>query len=63
MVWNIFIGRLGLAAWPCSLPELLNTCSLAEYGRLEKVLDFLATTKNISLVNIFLILNPKRNSY
>jgi len=34
---------------------------LAEYGRLEKILDFLATSENI--INILLILNPKHRSY
>jgi len=30
---------------------------------LGKVLDFLATTKNISVINVLLILNPKHSSY
>jgi len=52
----------------CSLPgyapsQLLYTCSLAEYEKLEKVLDFIATIENISVINILLILNPKHNSY
>jgi len=41
--------------------QLLHT--LAEYGRLEKVLDFIATTENISVINILLALNPKHCSY
>jgi len=40
-----------------------STCSLAEYKKLEKVLDFLSTTENISVINILLILNPKHSSY
>jgi len=62
MVWNISIGRLGYL--PGYAPsQLLHTCSLAEHGRPEKVLDFLATTKNISVTNIILVLNPKHSSY
>jgi len=38
-------------------PQLLHTCSLAEYEKLEKVLDFTAT-ENIIFMNIFLVLNP-----
>jgi len=30
---------------------------------LEKVLDFIAITENISVINILLILNPKHSSY
>ena len=41
----------------------LYTCSLAEYGRLEKVFDFTATTENISVINILLTLYPKHGSY
>jgi len=43
--------------------QLLHTCSSAERGRLEKVLGFLATTKNGSVINILLILNPNHSSY
>jgi len=50
----------GLSAWLCS-PQLLHTCSLAECEKLEKVLDFTATTEN-SVINIPL-LNPKHSSY
>jgi len=42
---------------------LLHTCSLAEYKKPEKVLDFLTTTENILVMNTFLILNPKDSSY
>jgi len=44
-------------------PQLLHTCSLAEYEKLEKVLDIIATTENISVINILLLLNPKHSSY
>jgi len=59
MVWNISIGQLGYLSG-CATSQLLHTCSLAEYGKLKKVLDFIATTKNI---NILLTLNPKHSSY
>jgi len=39
--------------------QLLHTCSLAEYKKLEKVLDFTVTTENISIINI-LVINPKQ---
>jgi len=61
MAWNISVGQLGLAAWLCSLLHV--SCSFAEYRRLEKVLDFLATTENIHVFNVFLVLNPKHSSY
>jgi len=48
----------------CAPSQLLHTCSLAEYGRLEKkIIDFIATTKNISVINMLLVLNPKHSSY
>jgi len=62
MVWNISIGQLGCLS-VCAHSQLLHTCSLAEYGKLEKVLDFIPTTKNITVFNIFLELNPKHSSY
>jgi len=37
----------------CAPSQLLHPCSLAEHGRLEKVLDFLATTKSISVLSTF----------
>jgi len=43
--------------------QLLHTCSLAEYEKQEKVLDFIATTVNISVISILLILNAKHSSY
>jgi len=47
----------------CAPSQLPHNCSLAEYGRLEKGLDFLATTRNISVINILLVLNPKHSRY
>jgi len=47
----------------CAPSQLLHTCSSAEYEKLEKVLDFIATTENISVINILLVLNPKYSSY
>jgi len=62
IVWNISTGHLScISGYAPS--QLLHTCSLAEYGRLEKVFDFLAATKNISVINILLILNLKHSSY
>jgi len=49
MLWNISIGQHGLSVWPCK--------------KLEKVLDFIAATENISVVNILLTPNPKHSSY
>jgi len=62
MVWYISIGQLG---YPSGYAPfwLLHTCSLAEYEKLEKVLDFVATPKSISVINILLLLNPKLSSY
>jgi len=61
MIWNISIGQLG--SLPGSAPsQLPHTCSLAEYEKLEKVLHFIATTENVSVINI-LLLNPKYSSY
>jgi len=61
MVWNISVAQLGWLAGNAP-SQLLHTCSLAEYEKLEKVLDFTATTENISVINI-LLLNPKHSSY
>jgi len=44
-------------------PSSCTPCPSAEYEKLEKVLDFLATTKNISVINILLVLNPNHSSY
>ena len=52
MVWNISVDQLRL-----------ETCSLTEYGELEFVLDFIATTENVSVTNIVLIVNPKHSIY
>jgi len=58
---DISIGQLGSLSG-CAPSQLLHTCSLAEREEVEKVLDFLATTKNISVINILLVLNPKHSS-
>jgi len=47
MVQNISTGQLGELPG-CAPSQLLHTCSLAEHRKLKKVLDFLATTENIS---------------
>jgi len=60
MVWNISTGQLGCLHGYGPF-QLLHTCSLAESGK--AVLDFLATTKNISVISILLILNLKHSSY
>jgi len=55
--------------WPagylpgCAPSQPLHTCSLVKEGKLEKVLDFIATTENISVINTLLVLNPKHSSY
>ena len=60
MVWNISIDQLGYLP-VCAPSQLLHTCSLAEYEKLEKVLDFISTTENIG-VNTILVLNPEHSS-
>jgi len=62
IVWNISIGQLGHLSG-CAPLQLVQTCSLAEYEKLEKVLDFIATTKSIRVINILFVLNPKHSSY
>jgi len=62
MGWDISIGQLGCLSG-CALSQLPHTSSLAEYEKLEKVLDFIATTENISVINTLLVLNPKHSSY
>jgi len=48
ILWNISTGQLGsLAGYAPS--QHLHTCSLAENEKMKKVLDFLATTENISV--------------
>jgi len=62
MVWSISIGQLGYL--PGYAPShLLHTCSLVEHGRLGKVLEFIATAENISVINIHLVLNQKHRRY
>jgi len=68
MVWNISIGQLGCLS-VCAPSQLLHTCSLAECWETGKSPGFIATTENISvtnillLISILLILNPKHCSY
>jgi len=62
MAWNISIGQLGCLS-VCAPAQLPPTCSLAEHGRLENALDFLATAKTIGVINAALVLNPKHSSY
>jgi len=54
-------------AWASSLavlpPSSCTACASAEHGKLEKVLNFLAKVKNISVINMVLVLNPKHSSY
>jgi len=60
VVCGISIGQPGCLSG-CAPSQLLHTCLLAEYKKLEKVLDFIGTTENSSVINILLILNPKRS--
>jgi len=51
-------------AWDLCLAVLPPSfCSSAEYEKLDEVLDFIATTENVSVINILLILNQKHSSY
>jgi len=47
----------------CAPSQLLHSCPSAEQERPEKVLDFIATAEDISVINILLVLNPKHSSY
>jgi len=53
-VWNISIGQPGCLSGhaPTQLP---HTCSLAECEKLEKVLEFIVTTKTISVLSTFFL--------
>jgi len=62
MVWNISIGQLGYLSG-CAPSQLLHSCSVAEQEKLEKVLHFRATTVNIGVTNILLVLNSKHSRY
>jgi len=62
MVWNISIGQLGLAAWLYSLPAPAHLL-ISWIWETGYVLDFIATAKNISVINILPLLNPKYSSY
>jgi len=51
-------------AWASCLAMLPPRSRMpAEYEKLEKVLDFLATTIDVRIINILLIVNPKHSSY
>jgi len=63
MVWNISTGQLGLSAWLCSLPAPAHLLVSQTWETEEKVLDFTASTENVSVSNILLVLNPKHSSY
>jgi len=52
LVWNISPGQLGCLS-DYAPSQLLHTCSLTKHGRLKNVLDFLTTTKNISVLSTF----------
>jgi len=52
-----------LGRWLAVPPQPLHTCPSAEHGRLEKALDFTATTENVSATNILLVLNPNHGTY
>jgi len=56
-----FLWPAQRAAWLCP-SQLLPTCSLAECEKPEKVLDFIGTTENISVINILLLPNPQLSS-
>jgi len=51
MVWNISAGSGWLPG--CALSQLPHTCTSAELGKRKKLLDFLATTKNIRVLSTF----------
>jgi len=61
VVRNISVGQLGCLSGNAP-SQLLHPCSLAEYEKLEEVLDFIAEPENISLVNILLVLNLKHTA-
>jgi len=50
MVWDIPPGQLGLAAWLCSLPVPAHLL-IARHRKQKEVLDFLATTKTVSVLS------------
>jgi len=56
--WPAWAGCLALLP-----PSSCTPAHQPKHGRLGKVLDFLATTKNIGVTDILLILNPKHSSY
>jgi len=61
--WSLSYGIFpsgGSAVW---LATLLHAWLSAVYQKLEKTLNFIATTKTVSIINIFLLLNLKHSSY
>ena len=62
MARNIPTGQPGSLPG-CAPSQLLPICSPAEHGRLDKVLDVIARTENISVINILLLLNLTHSSY
>jgi len=63
-LWYGIFPLASLVWLPGAAPShLLHSWSSAESRRLEQVLDFLATTKNNSVKNVLLALNPKPSSY
>jgi len=52
MVGNISIGQPGDLPG-CAPSQLLHTCSSADHEKLERVLDFIATTEAVSVLPTF----------
>ena len=62
IVWNISIAILAICLAVLS-PSSCTPAHQLNMRNYEKVLDFLATTENISVTNILLSLNPKHSTY
>ena len=63
MVWNISMGQLGPAAWPCSLPAPALLL-ISPTWETEKNPWFLINNWKLQcIINIILILNAKQSSY
>jgi len=60
MVWHISTGQRGCLA--VLRPSSCTPAHQLQYKKLEKVLDFIATTEN-SVINILLLLNSKHSGY
>jgi len=52
MVWNTSIGQIGYLS-VCAPSQLRHTCLLAEYGKLEKILDLQQQRKTSVLLTFF----------